>query len=176
MFLRNSRHPLSSATIYGLPSTKGTGVICRVPSPEFALSLSFLNQSTCVGFEYGLYKGVFPAEQVNLWSFVAFLKPFRASFRLSWHTSFEIFPIDNGIRLFLRDRLTLRCFPVQRNPMTFGFFDSHEDIRYSYQHSHPCVFQKSFHSFFTKKQGGLLPFVHTSWTRIFKKKIQKTVQ
>ena len=42
--------------------------------------------------------------------------------------------------------------------MTFGFFDSHEDIRYSYQHSHPCVFQTSFHSFFTKKQGGLLPF------------------
>lgn len=46
--------------------------------------------------------------------------------------------------------------------MTFGFFDSHEDIRYSYQHSHPCAFQKSFHSSFAKKQGGLLPFLTPS--------------
>ena len=73
VFLRNSRHPLFSATIYGLPSTKGTGVICRVPSPEFALSLSFLNQSTCGGFEYGFEEGCLSSrtnESVKLLCFV----------------------------------------------------------------------------------------------------------
>ena len=102
VFLRNSRHPLSSATIYGLPSTKGTGVICRVPSPEFALSLSFLNQSTCGGFEYGLKKDVFPAEQMNLQRFMCV-----ASVDLKVHT----LSLRKGQFSDCPDTLPSRSFP-----------------------------------------------------------------
>ena len=79
-------------------------------------------------------------------------------------------PISVHFHIHFRDRLILRCFPVQRNPVTFGFFDSYEDSRYSYQHSHSCVLQVVSQPPFSKKQDGLLPVqflqdlaVHKNW-------------
>ena len=142
----------------GLSSTEGTRVFCRVPSPEFALSLSLLNLSTCGGFEYGSYKRGLPAHTPETPSIDNFNGGLGICDTHSW------IPIDVHVHLHLRDRLILRCFPVQRNPVTFGFFDSYEDTRYSYQHSHSCVLQVGYQPPFSGKQDGLL-LVHISLLR-----------
>ena len=99
-------------------------------------------------------KGVLPAKKPR-WCLVK--ANHNKFFR---HNPLRVFLLVGwSFRIYLRDRLTLRCFPVRRNPVTFGFFDSNEDTRYSYQHSHLCIFQKISQFFFAKKQSGLLLFL-----------------
>ena len=91
--------------------------------------------STCVGFGYGLMRGLFPGaarppgESSN---------PERLSQRVTtrWLTNINVIPIDYAFRPRLRDRLTLRRLTLRRNPWTFGDSVFHTVCRYSCQHSH----------------------------------------
>ena len=97
--------------------------------------LGMLYQSTCVGFGYGLMRGLFPGtptlpEQNQL---VRQLSEFVTT---RWPTNINVVPIDYAFRPRLRDRLTLRRLTLRRNPWTFGDSVFHTVCRYSCQHSH----------------------------------------
>ena len=97
--------------------------------------LGILYQSTCVGFGYGLMRGLFPGatrppgKSSN---------PERLSPRVTtrWPTNINVVPIDYAFRPRLRGRLTLRRLTLRRNPWTFGDTVFHSVCRYSCQHSH----------------------------------------
>lgn len=94
-----------------------------------------LYQSTCVGFGYGLMRGLFPGTpskqaQSDKGS------PHTASVTTRWPTIVRVVPIDYAFRPRLRGRLTLRRLTLRRNPWTFGDAVFHSVSRYSCQHSH----------------------------------------
>ena len=94
-----------------------------------------LYQSTCVGFGYGLMRGLFPgtpslpSESNNLGQHTGFVT-------IHWLQNIHCIPIDYAFRPRLRDRLTLRRLTLRRNPWTFGDSVFHTVCRYSCQHSH----------------------------------------
>src|SRR5262245_20602756 len=94
-----------------------------------------LYQSTCVGFGYGLTRGLFPgtpslpSESSNLGQLAEFVTT-------RWLGNIDPIPIDYAFRPRLRDRLTLRRLTLRRNPWTFGDSVFHTVCRYSCQHSH----------------------------------------
>ena len=93
-----------------------------------------LYQSTCVGFGYGLMRGLFPgtpslpAESSNREQLIGFVTT-------RWPRNIDLVPIDYAFRPRLRDRLTLRRLALRRNPWTFGDSVFHTVCRYSCQHS-----------------------------------------
>jgi hypothetical protein len=102
--------------------------------------LGMLYQSTCVGFGYGLWAGLFPgtpplhpqsAQEIQTLAFVT----------TAWPRTLNLVPIDYACRPRLRGRLTLRGLTVRRNPWTFGESVSHTLGRYSCQHSHSPYLQ-----------------------------------
>ena len=97
--------------------------------------LGMLYLSTCVGFGYGLMRGLFPGtppphaqsdKSVRTLEFVT----------TRWPRNIDLVPIDYAFRPRLRGRLTLRGLTLRRNPWTFGESVSHTLCRYSCQHSH----------------------------------------
>ena len=94
-----------------------------------------LYQSTCVGFGYGLMRGLFPgtpsllSESSNREQLLEFVTT-------RWLGNIDPIPIDYAFRPRLRDRLTLRRLTLRRNPWTFGDSVFHTVCRYSCQHSH----------------------------------------
>jgi hypothetical protein len=96
--------------------------------------LGMLYLSTCVGFGYGHYGGLFPG---TAW------KPPQSdkgrqlprSVTSSWPWNINQVPIDYAFRPRLRGRLTLLRLALSRNPWTFGVRVSHPHYRYSCQHS-----------------------------------------
>ena len=94
-----------------------------------------LYQSTCVGFGYGLMRGLFPGTPS---------RPLQSdkeelalrSVTISWPRTINLVPIDYAFRPRLRGRLTLLRLALSRNPWTFGEGVSHPLCRYSCQHSH----------------------------------------
>ena len=94
-----------------------------------------LYQSTCVGFGYGLMRGLFPgtAPQPLQSDKEKRLVP---SVTTRWPTNVRVVPIDYAFRPRLRGRLTLRRLTLRRNPWTFGESVFHTLCRYSCQHSH----------------------------------------
>ena len=97
--------------------------------------LGMLYQSTCVGFGYGLIRGLFPgtASRPNQSSKIGQHTQFVTT---RWPTNINVVPIDYAFRPRLRDRLTLRRLALRRNPWTFGGSVFHTPFRYSCQHSH----------------------------------------
>ena len=94
-----------------------------------------LYQSTCVGFGYGLTRGLFPGTPSRpLQSDKE--KRHKASVTTRWPTNVRVVPIDYAFRPRLRGRLTLRRLTLRRNPWTFGDAVFHSVCRYSCQHSH----------------------------------------
>ena len=81
------------------PSSEGTGLICRVPSTRLSQSLSLLNPSTCVGFEYGFVTGLFPGK----WA-TPFSSPTEKGVVLS--SSLPVNPSLAAFATLLRDRLS----------------------------------------------------------------------
>ncbi len=105
--------------------------------------------STCVGFGYGLMRGLFPGTSS---------KPLQSdkekqdtrSVTTRWLTNINVIPIDYAFRPRLRDRLTLRRLTLRRNPWTFGDTVFHSVCRYSCQHSHFRCLQKPSRVFLHK--------------------------
>ena len=102
--------------------------------------LGMLYLSTCVGFGYGLTRGLFPGT----------VRPHRESdnpirrfpsVTTRWPTIVRVVPIDYAFRPRLRGRLTLRRLTLRRNPWTFGDTVFHSVCRYSCQHSHFAYLQ-----------------------------------
>ena len=97
--------------------------------------LGILYQSTCVGFGYGLMRGLFPGtpspppESNNRRRLAEFVTT-------RWLPNIDGIPIGYAFRPRLRDRLTLRRLALRRNPWTFGDRVFHSVCRYSCQHSH----------------------------------------
>ena len=99
-----------------------------------------LYQSTCVGFGYGLMRGLFPGTAP---------RPLQSdkerqlvpSVTTRWPTNVRVVPIDYAFRPRLRGRLTLRRLTLRRNPWTFGDAVFHSVSRYSCQHSHFAYLQ-----------------------------------
>src|SRR4051812_37168244 len=94
-----------------------------------------LYQSTCVGFGYGLMRGLFPGTasppgQSNK------TRRYTQSVTTRWPTIVDVVPIGYAFQPRLRGRLTLRRLTLRRNPWTFGDSVSHTVCRYSCQHSH----------------------------------------
>src|SRR5262252_6758024 len=95
-----------------------------------------LYQSTCVGFGYGLMRGLFPGTP-SLPSYISIEREqFTEFVTTRWPTNINVVPIDYAFRPRLRDRLTLRRLTLRRNPWTFGDSVFHTVCRYSCQHSH----------------------------------------
>ena len=94
-----------------------------------------LYQSTCVGFGYGLMRGLFPGTTPGLLQSVQ-EKHLVPSVTTRWPTIVRVVPIDYAFRPRLRGRLTLRRLTLRRNPWTFGDAVFHSVCRYSCQHSH----------------------------------------
>src|SRR5437764_9336371 len=94
-----------------------------------------LYQSTCVGFGYGLMRGLFPGTSSRQTQSSKGLQ-YTRSVTTRWPTNINVVPIDYAFRPRLRDRLTLRRLTLRRNPWTFGDSVSHTVCRYSCQHSH----------------------------------------
>jgi hypothetical protein len=97
--------------------------------------LGILYLSTCVGFGYGLMRGLFPGATRPPGQSS---KSERLSSRVTtrWPTNINVVPIDYAFRPRLRGRLTLRRLTLRRNPWTFGDTVFHSVSRYSCQHSH----------------------------------------
>ena len=97
--------------------------------------LGMLYLSTCVGFGYGLMRGLFPGTgpQRGQSDKPAHAFPFVTT---RWPRTINLVPIDYACRPRLRGRLTLRGLTLRRNPWTFGESVSHTLCRYSCQHSH----------------------------------------
>ena len=85
------------------------------------------NQSTCVGFGYGLTLGLFPGTpSPHLQSSKeARLTTFVTTSRLR---NIDLIPIGYGCRPRLRGRLTLRGLTLRRNPWTSGVSVSHTHV------------------------------------------------
>ena len=94
-----------------------------------------LYQSTCVGFGYGLMRGLFPGT-ATLPGKSSNPRQLSQSVTTRWLTTINVIPIDYASRPRLRDRLTLRRLTLRRNPWTFGDTVFHSVCRYSCQHSH----------------------------------------
>ena len=94
-----------------------------------------LYQSTCVGFGYGLMRGLFPGTSRSH-SQSSKAARLSRSVTTRWPTNINVVPIDYAFRPRLRDRLTLRRLTLRRNPWTFGVRVFHSVCRYSCQHSH----------------------------------------
>ena len=94
-----------------------------------------LYQSTCVGFGYGLMRGLFPGTS-RLPDQSSKVEQLSRSVTTRWPTNINVVPIDYAFRPRLRGRLTLRRLTLRRNPWTFGDSVSHTVCRYSCQHSH----------------------------------------
>ena len=97
--------------------------------------LGMLYQSTCVGFGYGLMRGLFPGTPSRPGQSVK-ARQLAASVTTRWPTIVRVVPIDYAFRPRLRGRLTLRRLTLRRNPWTFGDAVFHSVCRYSCQHSH----------------------------------------
>ena len=97
--------------------------------------LGILYQSTCVGFGYGLTRGLFPGTPSQPAQSDQG-KRLTASVTTRWPTNVRVVPIDYAFRPRLRGRLTLRRLTLRRNPWTFGDTVFHSVCRYSCQHSH----------------------------------------
>ena len=96
--------------------------------------LGMLCQSTCVGFGYGLARGLFPGTPSRPGQSVQ-ARQHTASVTTRWPTTVNVVPIDYAFRPRLRGRLTLRRLTLRRNPWTFGDAVFHGVSRYSCQHS-----------------------------------------
>jgi hypothetical protein len=141
VFLVNSRHPLFCATCLwlpkaGLPSSEGTGAICRVPSGYFSQT------SWCF----------YTCPPVSVWGTVYTLGLFPGTSRLHTETNdcvqlprsvitsrprnINRVSIDYAFRPRLRGRLTLRGLTWRRKPWTFDGHVSRMPNRYLCQHSH----------------------------------------
>jgi hypothetical protein len=94
-----------------------------------------LYQSTCVGFGYGLVRGLFPGTSSRP-DQSSKVEQYTRSVTTRWPTNINVVPIDYAFRPRLRDRLTLRRLTLRRNPWTFGDSVFHTVCRYSCQHSH----------------------------------------
>ena len=99
-----------------------------------------LYQSTCVGFGYGLTRGLFPGTPSRLAQSNQG-KQLAASVTTRWPTIVRVVPIGYACRPRLRGRLTLRRLTLRRNPWTFGDAVFHSVCRYSCQHSHFACLQ-----------------------------------
>ncbi len=94
-----------------------------------------LYQSTCVGFGYGLMRGLFPGTSRPPGQ-SSKARRLSRSVTTRWLRTVHLIPIDYAFRPRLRGRLTLRRLTLRRNPWTFGDSVSHTVCRYSCQHSH----------------------------------------
>ena len=112
--------------------------------------------STCVGFGYGLTRGLFPGtppphaqsdKSVRTLEFVT----------TRWPRNINLVPIDYAFRPRLRGRLTLRGLTLRRNPWTFGESVSHTLCRYSCQHSHFRYLQAASRTPFAGLRNAPLP-------------------
>ena len=97
--------------------------------------LGILYLSTCVGFGYGLTRGLFPGTPSPPGQ-SSKAKRYTASVTTRWPGTIHPVPIDYAFRPRLRGRLTLRRLTLRRNPWTFGESVFHTLCRYSCQHSH----------------------------------------
>ena len=137
----NSCHPLVCAPPARLREPRASlsrsygGNIAEFLQRHSLKRLGILYLSTCVGFGYGLMRGLFPgaARPPEKSS-----NPERLSPRVTtrWPTNINVVPIDYAFRPRLRGRLTLRRLTLRRNPWTFGDTVFHSVSRYSCQHSH----------------------------------------
>ncbi len=94
-----------------------------------------LYQSTCVGFGYGLMRGLFPGTASPPDQSIK-TRRYTRSVTTRWPTIVDVVPIGYAFQPRLRGRLTLRRLTLRRNPWTFGDSVSHTVCRYSCQHSH----------------------------------------
>jgi hypothetical protein len=97
--------------------------------------LGILYLSTCVGFGYGLVRGLFPGT-ARLPGKSSNPEQLPLCVTTRWLTIVNVIPIDYAFRPRLRGRLTLRRLTLRRNPWTFGDTVFHSVSRYSCQHSH----------------------------------------
>ncbi len=118
--------------------------------------LGMLYQSTCVGFGYGLMRGLFPGTP-SLPEQNQFVRQPTEFVTTRWPTNINVVPIDYAFRPRLRDRLTLRRLALRRNPWTFGDSVSHTVCRYSCQHSHFCSLQELSRVSLRRRQNAPLP-------------------
>jgi len=128
--------------------------------------LGMLYQSTCVGFGYGLMRGLFPGtaskpDQSDK------VRQHTRSVTTRWPRNINLVPIDYAFRPRLRGRLTLRRLALRRNPWTFGESVSHTLYRYSCQHSHFRYLQGRSRFPFTGLRNAPLPRVPEVHTRSF---------
>ena len=117
-----------------------------------------LYQSTCVGFGYGLMRGLFPGTPSTP-SQSDQRGRHKASVTTRWPTNVRVVPIDYAFRPRLRGRLTLRRLALRRNPWTFGESVSHTLCRYSCQHSHFRYLQPGSRRTFTGLRNAPLPLI-----------------
>ena len=109
--------------------------------------LGILNQSTCVGFGYGLMWELFPGRPSQPIQSDKD-EPSTSAVTTHWPRNIHLVPIAYGFRPRLRGRLTLRGLTLRRNPWTFGDRVSHSVDRYSCQHSRfRCLQHGSRHTF-----------------------------
>src|SRR6195952_545318 len=117
-----------------------------------------LYQSTCVGFGYGLARGLFPGTSSRP-DQSSKVEQSTRSVTTRWPTNINVVPIDYAFRPRLRDRLTLRRLTLRRNPWTFGDSVFHTVCRYSCQHSHFCSLQELSRVSLLWRQNAPLPRV-----------------
>ncbi len=118
--------------------------------------LGILILSTCVGFGYGSYGGLFPGTSRPHAQSVKDIRRQR-SVTLSKLRNINRIPIDYAFRPRLRGRLTLLRLPLSRNPWTFGEHVSHMLCRYSCQHSRFCTLQSRLPLLLRRDQNAPLP-------------------
>ena len=118
--------------------------------------LGILYQSTCVGFGYGLMRGLFPGSP-SLLPESSNRKQLLNFVTTHWLGNIDPIPIDYAFRPRLRSRLTLRRLALRRNPWTFGVSVSHTLYRYSCQHSHFRYLQPASQLTFTGLRNAPLP-------------------
>jgi hypothetical protein len=112
--------------------------------------------STCVGFGYGLMRGLFPGtpprhdQSDKIVQTLGFVTTRRSR-------NIDLVPIDYAFRPRLRGRLTLRGLTLRRNPWTFGESVSHTLCRYSCQHSHFRYLQATSRAPFNGLRNAPLP-------------------
>jgi hypothetical protein len=116
--------------------------------------LGMLYQSTCVGFGYDQYGGLFPGTAGRPAQSDKGRQASR-SVTSSWPGNINPVPIDYASRPRLRGRLTLLRLALSRNPWTFGERVSHPLCRYSCQHSR-------FRSLHRSSQNGFTAGTHAS--------------
>src|SRR4051812_5007803 len=120
-----------------------------------------LYQSTCVGFGYGLMRGLFPGTasppgQSNK------TRRYTQSVTTRWPTIVDVVPIGYAFQPRLRGRLTLRGLTLRRNPWAFGDSVSHTVCRYSCQHSRFRYLQHASQHTFAGLRNAPLPIKGSS--------------